>query len=217
MRDRDAISAHDGEAATYDEAAAECEWYAHDLLFGMAYEAIRPGQTLLDLGIGTGLASWSFARAGLVVTGVDGSPEMLQAVRAKGFADELVEFDLSSGPLPFDDASFDHAVCCGVLHFIRDISGIIAEVSRLLRPGGLFAFTNRTFDPHLAQGTSLVERGVVEKIVEGVSIYVHGDEHVERWLSASGFLRMKRASGIVKMPESPTGHLTYRAWLVKKA
>lgn len=214
MEEKDAISGHDEEAADYDAAVAEYEWYGYDFLFGMAYEYVKPGEGLLDIGIGTGLASAQFARAGLKVTGIDGAPKMLEECRSKGFAEDLRVFDLNSGPLPFADGSFDHAVCCGVLHFFGDISKVFAEVSRVVRPHGVFAFTNRAFDPYVAADAHPAPEGYVDKPVEGVSIYVHEDGYIERLLSENGFTRLKGAYGLVRMEETGASYLTYRAWIV---
>lgn len=50
----------------------------------MAYEQIQPGQSILDIGIGTGLRSILFRKAGLTVHGMETSQDMLEACRTKG-------------------------------------------------------------------------------------------------------------------------------------
>ena len=75
MKRVNGIYAHDQEADLYDEQVREYESYAHDVLFGMSFEYVRSGERLLDLGIGTGLASLPFAKLGLEVFGLDGSAE----------------------------------------------------------------------------------------------------------------------------------------------
>ena len=76
-------------ASTYDALVKEYNSYLHQVLFGMCYEYIKPGDSLLDLGIGTGLSSVLFAKSGMNITGLDGSVEMLEECRKKGFAQEL--------------------------------------------------------------------------------------------------------------------------------
>jgi predicted TPR repeat methyltransferase len=54
------------------------------MVFGMAFEYVAPGERLPDLGIGTGLSSAPFRKAGPEIRGLDGSEEMLAACRRKG-------------------------------------------------------------------------------------------------------------------------------------
>ena len=61
MKKMDSISAHDEEAAQYGQQVREYNCYAHDVLFGMSFEYVNPHDCLLDIGIGTGLASLPFA------------------------------------------------------------------------------------------------------------------------------------------------------------
>jgi SAM-dependent methyltransferase len=103
-----------------------------DVLFGLCYECIRPGQRLLDAGIGSGLSAQLFAKAGLEVHGMDFSPAMLAACRAKGFAVDLRLHDLQQAPWPYQASGFDHVACCGVLHFIADVETIFGEAARVL-------------------------------------------------------------------------------------
>ena len=126
-------------AREYDTAAEATGWHGPEVAFGLVYEHLAPGQSALDLGIGTARAAALFRKAGLRVSGLDVSKEMLDASRTKGF-DDLVQHDLTKPPYPYPSAGFDHAVCVGVLPFLDDLTPVFAEVARLLRPGGMFAF-----------------------------------------------------------------------------
>ena len=55
-----------------------------DLLFGLCYEFTRPGQRLLDAGIGTGLSARLFPRAGLTIYGMDFSPAIVGHLWGEG-------------------------------------------------------------------------------------------------------------------------------------
>ena len=66
-----------------------------------------------------------------------------------------LEVHLSSEPvaLPFEDASFDTVLSCGVLEHVPDPEGSVEEIGRVLRPGGMFYVTN------LPNRYSYTERG----------------------------------------------------------
>ena len=100
----------------------------------VALRARVPGGCLLDIGAGSGLvtrcAEGLFARR----VGIDLSPRILVAHRAC--------FDFGAAAdvehLPFRDASFDAVTCFAVLHHLYAFDGLIAEVRRVLKPGGIF-------------------------------------------------------------------------------
>lgn len=151
------------EGVDYDQAAEEYGWRGPEVAFGLAYAFIEPGQTLLDIGIGTGLGSVLFHKAGLRIYGMDLSPEMLTACRKKAFAADLQQHDLTVEPYPYADTSVDHAICVGVLQFIPDVACVYREVSRILRDDGTFTFIVADRmpgeDAELAVGTEHTESG----------------------------------------------------------
>jgi SAM-dependent methyltransferase len=103
------------------------------------------GETVLDYGCGPGNDVVGFAlhsRAARIV-GVDVSPTALELARARvalhGLAPgrvELVQTSDGDATLPFDDSSFDHVNCQGVLHHTSDPESILRELHRVLRRGG---------------------------------------------------------------------------------
>ncbi len=100
----------------------------------------RLGMKVLDVGCGTGALTLRLAYSGFEVTGVDISAEMLAqlAQRARGLEVRLVEADIFS--LPFTGSSFDAAVSRWVLPHFSDWTAVVGEVSRILKPGGVFVF-----------------------------------------------------------------------------
>lgn len=109
----------------------------------------REGHRLLDVGCGGGLLSEAFAARGLEVTGIDASPHSLTAARVHAAGNGL-SIDYRDGraeALPFDDASFDVVACCDMLEHVDDIDAVLAEIARVLKPGGVFLFDtiNRTW------------------------------------------------------------------------
>ena len=91
---------------------------------------------VLDVAAGTGLVAAELLRRGFRVTALDQSPEMLAVARARlnGRA-ELVE--ASADDLPFADASFDHLTFPYLLRYVDDPGATLAELARVVRPGGV--------------------------------------------------------------------------------
>ncbi|PKN08518.1 MAG: 3-demethylubiquinone-9 3-O-methyltransferase [Deltaproteobacteria bacterium HGW-Deltaproteobacteria-8] len=114
----------------------------------------RGKRKLLDVGCGGGLLAEEFARAGFEVAGIDPAPETIDTARAHASTSGLpIEYELGSGEhLPYPDGSFDHVACCDVLEHVDDVDRVVGEISRVLRPGGLFLYdtVNRTFMSKLA-------------------------------------------------------------------
>ncbi|MGN9765706.1 class I SAM-dependent methyltransferase [Micromonospora sp. SD12] len=94
------------------------------------------GRRILDAGCGTGPLSAALRAKGAVVTGFDASAAMVDLARRRlGEDADLHVADLSA-PLPFADAEFDDVVASLVLHYLEDWSGPLAELRRVLKPGG---------------------------------------------------------------------------------
>lgn len=99
---------------------------------------IRPGENVLDVACGNGNAAIPAARAGGRVTGVDLTPELLQAARVAAAA-AGVEVDWQEGDaeaLPFEDAQFDVVLSTFGCMFAPRHEVVAAELARVLRPGG---------------------------------------------------------------------------------
>lgn len=100
----------------------------------------QPGATFLDAGCGSCAHSVRLARRGFKVHAVDFSESALnmaqQFVRAKGVHDRITLGRESLLELSFPDQSFDYVLCWGVLMHIPDVERAVAELARVLKPGG---------------------------------------------------------------------------------
>ena len=89
------------------------------------------GGTLIEFGCGTG-SLLSFAKQHFDnVIGVDISPAMLQQADARGL--DVLKGDIVK--LPFEDNSFDAAICISVLHHLHSPEQVLREMVRVLKPG----------------------------------------------------------------------------------
>ena len=177
-------------ANEYDEMVKAYCSYGHEVIFGMGFEFVSAGEKLLDIGIGTGLASINFSEVGLKVFGLDSSREMLAACREKLFAEELILCDLTREVIPYEDNFFDHVVCCGVLHFIGDPTAMFSEVRRVMKSSGIFAFSiapHETGADHLEEPTAW-----------GVSMFRHSPRFIMELLGKNGMELLKEQRLLIK-------------------
>jgi malonyl-CoA O-methyltransferase len=146
--DRSAVRhAFDRASAAYERAATLQARVAEELLGRLADFALAPG-TILDLGAGTGRASGALKRRypRALVLALDLSPGMLQAAGRhlrpwRRFARVCAD----AQRLPLADASMDLVYSSLMLQWCEPPDAALAEVRRVLRPGGFFAFS--TFGP----------------------------------------------------------------------
>lgn len=97
---------------------------------------------VLDIGCATGSIIAPLRERGFTVTGMEYAPGMLGFAQQRFSQDAGVRFSLGDlEHLPFAAASFDHITCLGVLEYLPDYEASLAEIARVLRPGGLAIFS----------------------------------------------------------------------------
>jgi len=111
-----------------------------DYAFGMLREIadLHRGKAL-DIGCGSGVYVEELVAMGFDVSGVDLAPEMLATCRKRfeGRSDAKVHFQQADVEhLPFPDGGFDLVVCVGVLGYLLSDERALAEIQRVLKPGG---------------------------------------------------------------------------------
>lgn len=111
---------------------------AEEQRIAMEMLAVEPGDRVLDVGCGPGNYTRPLARAagdGLTV-GLDASEAMVAAAARRGGGENLAYLRGDACALPFDDGSFDVACSVGVIHMVTEPLLALAEMTRVLAPGG---------------------------------------------------------------------------------
>jgi SAM-dependent methyltransferase len=100
--------------------------------------AAAKGKRVLEIGVGLGADHQRFAEAGAVLSGIDLTPRAVEITRRR-FAALALETNLRVGDaerLAFADDTFDVVYSWGVIHHSPDTPTAVAEIFRVLRPGG---------------------------------------------------------------------------------
>jgi 2-polyprenyl-6-hydroxyphenyl methylase/3-demethylubiquinone-9 3-methyltransferase len=137
----------------YDGVAAN--WWSDDIRWVRTLKNLVPGRlgwfdkhvdwnrmTVFDLGCAGGFMAEALAARGAKVTGIDPAAQAINAARVHAAESGLeIQYDVGVGEeLPYENAAFDVVVCVDVLEHVGDLTKVLAEMARVLKPGGLFLF-----------------------------------------------------------------------------
>ena len=140
----DSVSKSATPAADYDSFAAAYSASNENNLFNAYYarpEMIRlasdvAGLEILDAGCGSGPLMEALRAEDAVVSGFDLSPAMVELARQRLGEDADVRVADLGAPLPYPDDAFDLVVASLSLHYVKDWASALAELRRVLKPGG---------------------------------------------------------------------------------
>ncbi|TVQ45561.1 MAG: 3-demethylubiquinone-9 3-O-methyltransferase [Gammaproteobacteria bacterium] len=162
----------------YDEVAEQ--WWSDDVRWIRTLKNLVPGRlswfdrqidwdgkAVLDLGCAGGFMAEALHARGAAVTGIDPAEQAIAAARAHA-GDRAIRYDVGVGEaLPYPDASFDAVVCVDVLEHVSDLAQVLAEVARVLRPGGLFLFDTINRNPLSRLATITVAEDLLRLLPRG--------------------------------------------------
>lgn len=131
----DEVARYDGVADWYDRELATAELGLSSQRVVLRILGEGSGR-LIDVGCGGGAFAATLGERGWEVTGVDISEDQLRLARKRGV--DVVRADARQ--LPFDNGSFEAAVSVFTHTDMDDFAGVLRELARVLRPGGIFVY-----------------------------------------------------------------------------
>ncbi len=159
---------------------------AYAEMYGMIRRAVA-GKTVLELATGTGLIAKNVAEAAESMVATDFAENMLAQAR-KGYVPQNLEFRYADATfLPFDDDSFDVVIIANALHIIDAPRKVLAEIRRVLRPGG------RLICPNFIHGSMSKVGEIASKVLTAAGITFEAkwtEDEYERFIEGNGFTMM---------------------------
>src|SRR5262245_54648427 len=149
---------------------------------------VTPEDTVLDVACGPGLTECAFAKAALSVTGIDITPAMIDRAKARQADLGLTNLTWQVGDilsLPFHDATFSLVVTRYSFHHLLDPRAALAEMKRVLKPGGKVMVMDAAPEPDKADAYNRMEK-------------LRDPSHV-RAMPAEELLQMAREAGLVDL------------------
>jgi demethylmenaquinone methyltransferase/2-methoxy-6-polyprenyl-1,4-benzoquinol methylase len=167
---------------------------------------LKPGETVLDLGAGTGVSTLELARSGAFAVGADLSLGMLQVGRKARPEVPLLAADALA--LPFADNAFDAVTISFALRNIADPDAALREMARVTRPGGRLVvceFSHPNWRPFRGAYMGYVMRAlpvVARRVSSNPDAYVYLAESIRAWPD--------QAALAVKVHEAGWGKVAWR-------
>ena len=172
-----------------------------------AYQDAKRGKwTILDLGCGTGLFGVAVASMAHRIVGVDLSAKMLEKARQLNLYDRLDQLDLLEMMENEAASTFDLVAAADVFVYIGKLDELVAEAKRVLRPGGIFAFSVESLEALPDTGQP---REVSDYQLNATGRYAHSVRYLARMAADSGFdvLTIKQAQSRLDKGNSVKGYL----------
>ncbi|BBK32344.1 ubiquinone/menaquinone biosynthesis C-methylase UbiE [Stella humosa] len=167
-----------------------------------------PRRSCLDLGTGTGACALALAANGHEVTGLDGAAGMLAEARRaadnQGITVTFVEGDVDQPSFP--EAAFDVVSARNLFWTLPDPDRTIREITRLLRPGGIFLFSDGLWRTDAVSPASSTHDMTDYAVLRDELPYYRGltSEHAHALLGFHGFTGVEHWEG--RFPEHPYAH-----------
>ncbi len=189
-------SLFDEYSADFDEhLLQQLAYRGHERLLRPLLESGSRFHRVLDLGCGTGLCGALIAPQADVLIGVDVSTAMLEQAGNRDVYDELVHDDLNRF-LAAQSRQADLIIAADVFTYVGALDEVFAQIRRLLRPDGIFAFTLERDDEHDFRLLPTLR-------------YAHSEAHVRRLAARHGFIVLDIASAGLRKDQAETLQALY--------
>ena len=156
---REVADRYDAWAQTYDNDLASWSYQAPDVVAETVVTRQPAAASVLDVGCGTGLVGQALRARGFAgqILGLDLSDASLEIAQQRGAYDSLGRADLQQR-LPLEDDSVDAVVCVGVMTYLPEVEAAWRELARTARPRGLVVATQREDLWHTRTCQAVVDR-----------------------------------------------------------
>jgi SAM-dependent methyltransferase len=162
-------------------------WSGDSLAWLIAHAHSQASHKLLDVATGTGFTALAFAPLLAEVTGVDVSVGMLREARERSRAAGLANLNFCAGAaesLPFPAARFDRVACRVAPHHFLSVPRFVAEVHRVLRPGGRLLVADTSVPDHAPAADAWQNR--VESLRDGSHVRNYTPSEWRGFIAAAG-------------------------------
>ena len=167
----DVAKYYDDWANDYNGTLTDWRYEAPEQVASMLRAKLSPKSAVLDVGCGTGLCGKALLAAGFAtIYGIDVSQRSLEIASMTEAYKTLRVIDLQRLPLPIADDHYDALVCVGVLTYLTDSVNTLREFSRVIKPGGIIAITQRNDLFVEREFPSVLEKLLNEGVIAQVSI-----------------------------------------------
>jgi ubiquinone/menaquinone biosynthesis C-methylase UbiE len=187
-KDEERVKLFDSWAAAYAPAYTDGSPVSHYFTTRLSHVDalldIPSGSKVLDIGCGPGMMAEPLVRRGMSFFGVDVSKEMIRA--CQGRVGDSHECHLAIGSIehiPFADRCFDACICTGVLEYVENQILAIREVTRVLKPDGVFII-------------SLLNKVSPYRVVENLRFAIRGQARPERMFTERHGRYLVQAAGL---------------------
>ena len=157
-------------------------------------------KSVLDLGCAGGFMSEAMSRKGARVTGIDPAIEAIKVATSRAnLTGQNIKYSTGIGEeLPYKDDEFDTVVCVDVLEHVSDLTKVISEITRVLRPGGFFLYDTINRNP-VARLTTIT---VAEDML---GLLPKGTHDPDLFIKPSELIKKIKNAGLVSGPQTGLG------------
>lgn len=146
------IAANPGAIWNWESPAGRLRWQRR---CAMLAAHVTPAMRVLELGCGAGYYTRELARTGAEICAIDISPDLLELARQEVQSERVSFVRTNAYAMEFGDDSFDSVIGSSVLHHL-DLERAVAEIRRVLKPGGTMVFT----EPNMLNPQIMLQKNI---------------------------------------------------------